>query len=291
MKLKQKDAFIFPKYEYKEIPDNIKKKIEEIKILGHTEIAEKYEKLLKTNGRYKKIDIIGYDIPVKYMFEGKEKTSLIRCNEKIDENNLKDYVFSKMNGKMKFVFKKEGEKGFKIGQPEIVTQTKEIFRDNSDSVKKIDAEVDFILKMKYTPEEFSKYKENLENTIKQTEYEKLRRNAESFLSKQGTYDGINFNGELVRKIIRKSLKCMGWSPYYFSGKRVGETSSYYEKNGKTLRLSDHLLPQTAERNFKNKEGISKGWNIEIITTERVIDFLSFAKNKEEFEKILGELIV
>jgi hypothetical protein len=280
----------FPQYEYKQIDDERKNKIERIKKLGHLELAEKYEQLLKTNGKYKKTDIAGYDIPVKYMFEGKEKTSLIRSNEKIDENDLKEYVLSNMNGKMRRVFEKEGEKAFKIGQPEVITQTKEIFRDNSDSVKKIDDEVDFILKMNYTPKDYTKYKENRENIIQQIKDESLMRNKESYLAKEGAYNGTNFDGEQVRKTIRKSLKSMGWSPYYVSGKRVGETSSYYEKNGKTLRLSDHLLPQTAERKFKKKEGLSKGWDAEIITTQRLIDSLSVAKNKEDFEKILKELI-
>ena len=92
--------------------------------------------------------------------------------------------------------------------------------------------------------------------------------------------------EPILKEIRAILKKDGWKPYHTSGKRVGLSSSYYEKEGYTLRLSNHELPMTAERQYNTNMGFRHGWNFEYIldSTRDMLDYYA-VPTKEDFRKL------
>lgn len=88
--------------------------------------------------------------------------------------------------------------------------------------------------------------------------------------------------ESIMKTIRKELKKLGWKPYHSSGKRVASSSSYYEKDGKTIRLSDHELPDTPERRYKTEMGLRKGWDYELVLSESDMRDLAIQPTREQF---------
>lgn len=92
--------------------------------------------------------------------------------------------------------------------------------------------------------------------------------------------------EPILKEIRAILKKDGWEPYHTSGKRVGSSSSYYEKEGYTLRLSNHELPMTAERQYNTDMGFRRGWDFEYVldSTRDMLDYYA-AATKEDFRKL------
>lgn len=95
--------------------------------------------------------------------------------------------------------------------------------------------------------------------------------------------------EPVMKEMRNVLKKNGWVPYHSSGKRVVSSSSYYEKDGNTLRLSDHELPMTPERQYNTDMGFRKGWDREYILDNNY-DIIKYylCKDQSQFEKLFFE---
>jgi hypothetical protein len=68
-------------------------------------------------------------------------------------------------------------------------------------------------------------------------------------------------------LVRK-FKDEGWSVDHVS-KAQGRVSSYYVKKGdNTLRISDHDLPMTAEREYHRSRGLSGSWGDEIVVSSR-----------------------
>lgn len=110
--------------------------------------------------------------------------------------------------------------------------------------------------------------------------------------KQGVQSLVDGNGDWVpepfMKEIRKVLMANGWKPYHSSGNRVASSSSYYEKNGETLRLSDHGLPTTPEREYKTQTGQRKGWTHEYILNDRFIEQLARIQSEKEFKDFVLE---
>lgn len=100
--------------------------------------------------------------------------------------------------------------------------------------------------------------------------------------------GGEWESEPFMKEIRRVLMSNGWKPYYQSGKRVGSSSSYYEKNGKTLRLSDHQLPNTPERQYKTETGQRQGWTHEWIVNSHYMKQLAAARSQKELESLILE---
>lgn len=74
--------------------------------------------------------------------------------------------------------------------------------------------------------------------------------------------------EPVLKIFGEILKKGRWTRYHKSGKRVGESSSYWENaEGETLRLSNHELPDTAKRRYERDTGLTSGWDYEYVVDD------------------------
>jgi hypothetical protein len=76
----------------------------------------------------------------------------------------------------------------------------------------------------------------------------------------------NIAGEISKanlKAAKRNLIKQGWEPYHTSTHQ-GRTSSYYlQKDGKTVRISDHSLPDTPERAYNTQAGLRRGWDYEI----------------------------
>jgi hypothetical protein len=71
----------------------------------------------------------------------------------------------------------------------------------------------------------------------------------------------------LKGLVRK-FKNEGWSVDHVS-KTQGRVSSYYVKKGdNTLRISDHDLPMTAEREYHRSRGLSGFWDDEIVVSSQ-----------------------
>jgi len=94
---------------------------------------------------------------------------------------------------------------------------------------------------------------------------------------------VSINPEPALKEMQNILKADGWTRYHQSGKRVASSSAYFEKDGQTIRLSNHELPQTPEREYNTENGLRKGWTFEFVPTTRDLLELYYAKDKAEFK--------
>lgn len=104
------------------------------------------------------------------------------------------------------------------------------------------------------------------------------------------YRDLGLSYEPVLKEIGEILKKDGWERYHKSGNRIGDSSSYYEKDGQTIRLSNHELPNTEERRYKTETGQRRGWDYEYVPTQRDLVELYAAKDKKELKKLIDEKI-
>lgn len=96
--------------------------------------------------------------------------------------------------------------------------------------------------------------------------------------------------ESVMKAVRVLLKKEGWIPYHSSGKRVASSSSYYEKDGETIRLSNHHLPDTPERLYNTEMGFRKGWDYEFVIDDDIATDLAIQPTKEQFDRLVLDMI-
>nr|DAH24284.1 MAG TPA: polyVal ADP-Ribosyltransferase [Caudoviricetes sp.] len=101
----------------------------------------------------------------------------------------------------------------------------------------------------------------------------------------------NIDAESIRKTIYNELKKDGWMPYYSSGKRVASSSFYMKnKNGETIRVSDHELPMTEDRWNKSVDGDRFGWTYEFVITDKEINDMLKLKTRDGVMKYVYDTV-
>lgn len=104
------------------------------------------------------------------------------------------------------------------------------------------------------------------------------------------YLGI-IDAEAIRKTIYNELKKDGWTPYHSSGKRVASSSFYMRnKNGETIRVSDHELPMTEDRWNKSVDGDRFGWTYEFVITDKEINNMLKLKTRDGVMKYVYDTV-
>ncbi len=295
-----------PEKNKKEVVQKVEQEVEDEDFVSKStspqSLKDEYlEALAKEDGYYKE-KVLGKRIPVSYMKDGKLKTQYIDAND-LPENagldEVRKKVYDNLNSNMKRAISEGGESALKIGDLE--KDVEKTFIDGTfykEKAKKIEH---LLLDNK----QFGSLKE-YENSVvlgvkRETEKEKILQKeifqkakkdfSNTYLGQKGVDVFEDENGmadvafEDVAKEIRAFLKQEGWQPYHSSGKKVVSSSSYYQKGDKTIRLSDHYLPETAERAYKTAQGLRKGWTYEIVLDKRKkrMDF-ALKKDKNEFIK-------
>ena len=101
----------------------------------------------------------------------------------------------------------------------------------------------------------------------------------------------NIDAEAIRKTIYNELKKDGWMPYHSSGKRVASSSFYMKnKNGETIRVSDHELPMTEDRWNKSVDGDRFGWTYEFVITDKEINDMLKLKTRDGVMKYVYDTV-
>jgi len=86
----------------------------------------------------------------------------------------------------------------------------------------------------------------------------------------GLFDGSPgfYRKKANLKGLVKGLKNDGWSVSHTS-KHDGLVSSYYlDKEGRSIRISDHELPNTEQRQFNRSQGFGQNWNEQVIVDSK-----------------------
>jgi len=88
--------------------------------------------------------------------------------------------------------------------------------------------------------------------------------------RHGLFDGSPgfYRKKANLKGLVKGLKNDGWSVSHTS-KHDGLVSSYYlDKEGRSIRISDHELPNTEQRQFNRSQGFGQNWNKQVIVDSK-----------------------
>ncbi len=109
----------------------------------------------------------------------------------------------------------------------------------------------------------------IDNSLIHAENNKWSKNE---ISKIKSAAEINYNvaGEKTKANLKatvREMKKKGWKNTHTS-QHNGRTSSYYlEKDGHKVRLSDHDLPDTAQRRYNTSQGVGGDWGDEIVVDQ------------------------
>lgn len=224
-------------------------------------------------------------------------------NEQESTINIRKEKLSKFE---KFVEEQE-KNGWKANKEvkEIKKQTTRLKYDNYERGKikeeigalksGFDSAADYkVHKEKIKTEYINKRKEKMENSYI---YSQKRKNDEVYNSyyEYGDRESTFYNTKMFEEVIkRKAGQIMNIEEVHHSAKSGSKFStSIYLKNKDTgieVRISDHYLPDTPEREYKRSlTGGETRWDKELVLTQSEMEDIVNIKTKKEFDKYLKDL--
>ena len=168
-------------------------------------------------------------------------------------------------------------------------------------VKRIKQEKENLIKAKLKQEKeirkekwFNSKKEKMENSY--ILFQK-RKGDEAYSSyyEYGDRENAYYNTKMFEEVIkRKASQIMNIEEVHYSAKSGSKFStSIYLKNKDTgieVRISDHYLPDTPEREYKRSlTGGETRWDKELVLTQSEMEDIVNIKTKKEFDKYLKDL--
>lgn len=186
---------------------------------------------------------------------------------------------------------------------EELTALKSGYKDVEEyrKVKRIKQEKENLIKAKLKQEEeirkekwFNSKKEKMENSYI---YSQKRKNDVAYNDwyEYGDRESALYNTKMFEEIIkRKAGQIMNIEEVHHSAKSGSKFStSIYLKNKDTgieVRISDHYLPDTPEREYKRSlTGGETRWDKELVLTQSEMEDIVNIKTKKEFDKYLKDL--
>lgn len=186
---------------------------------------------------------------------------------------------------------------------EELTALKSGYKDVEEyrEVKRIKQEKENLIKAELKREKeirkekwFNSKKEKMENSYI---YSQKRKNDEAYSSyyEYGDRESAYYNTKMFEEVIkRKAGQIMNIEEVHHSAKSGSKFStSIYLKNKDTgieVRISDHYLPDTPEREYKRSlTGGETRWDKELVLTQSEMEDIVNIKTKKEFDKYLKDL--
>lgn len=270
------------------------------KSISPKSLKDEYKDALEKSQGYKYKKVIGKKVDIEYIKNGDKKVQKMSIPDSVSDYDK--YIQEHLNSGML----RSKEKGnLKIGKIEDDIIEKEatpeqVFfqKQKAEELKKAieqNINVSSYKELKEQQRNIEITKEHKAEKNRQEYYKEIKESADLGYIQSRTKDKVvseNYpdivDYSIISKVLRDELKKDGWKPYYSSGKNVSESSQYFEKDGETIRLSDHKLPQTEERKDATKSGIRKGWDKEIILSPyRLVDLIKEKDRQDVMKKLFS----